>query len=106
MPEESVDVALAKLQVVCSNMEQRLQKIETTAEQIHRLTTSVEKLAINMAHTNDNIATSNKEIEKISKRLATIESEPKHKMSKLWDWIIGGAVAAIVAFIMHLILNP
>lgn len=104
MPE-SVDVQVAKLEVEAKEIFKRLDKIEDTQTQIYRLATSVEKLAVNMNHIDEKLTSTNSKIDNLDTRIQTIESEPKRKLNKMWEWVIGGAIAAIVAAAMHLILN-
>lgn len=47
----------------------------------------------------------NEMLEKVNVTLEKLSNEPVEKYKKIWSYTIGGAIGAIVAFIMGLILQ-
>lgn len=75
----------------------RIEKLEASVSEIHQITLSVEKLALNMEH----MLT---EIKNQSCRLTKLENEPAEKWNNATKTIISALLGAVCAFIMGRLL--
>lgn len=75
----------------------RIDKLEESVSEIHRISLSVEKLALNMQYMLEEIKTQ-------GERLAKLESEPADKWNNATKTIIASLVGAVCAYLMGRLL--
>lgn len=75
----------------------RIEKLEDNVKEIHQITLSVEKMAINMEHM---LA----EIQNQGIRLSKIEAEPADRWNNATKTIIAAVLGAVVAYLMGALL--
>lgn len=95
--DELTKAEIKRIEDENNRQNKRIDKLEEDVSEIHKISLSVEKLAINMQNMLE-------EIKNQGVRLAKLENEPAEQWSNATKTIIAAVLGAVVAYVMGRLL--
>jgi uncharacterized protein YcfJ len=71
----------------------RLDTVESRVEDIHNLTLSISQIATE-------VKAMREELNKVDKRLVTLEEKPSKRMDLIWGYIVSAIIGGLIGYIL------